>query len=179
MGCGFIAAAAAAFLPITTNQIVVGLGIVFAGSLAIDLARLSAPKANRLFYRMFPSLLTPRDAGRLASSTWYVLGVLLVFLLFPRNVAIAATLVLAVADPVGNVVGRTMGTRPFGTGTVEGTLGLVLASFLAIVFLVGPLNAAAASAATGWVETRRIPVDDNLTVPLAAGLVLWLMTFVP
>ena len=179
MGCGFVAAAAAAFLPLTRVEILVGLGVIFAGSLAVDLVRLSKPGANRLFYRLFPSLLTPRDAGRLASSTWYVLGVLVVFLLFDHTIAIAATLVLAVADPVGNVVGRTVGKRPFGTGTVEGTLGLVAASFLAIVALVGPLHAAAASLATGWAETRRVPVDDNLTVPLAAGFVLWLMTLLP
>jgi len=164
---------------VTGRVILAGLGVIFAGSLAVDLVRLSKPGANRLFYRLFPSLLTPRDAGRLASSTWYVLGVLVVFLLFDQTIAIAATLVLAVADPVGNVVGRTVGKRPFGTGTVEGTLGLVAASFLAIVALVGPLHAAAASLATGWAETRRVPVDDNLTVPLAAGFVLWLMTLLP
>ena len=109
---------------------------------------------------------------KIASSTWYVLGVLLVFAFFPERIALASTLVLAVADPVGNLVGRTVGTRPFGTGTWEGTTGLVAASFLAAVIFVPVVHAGVAALAVGIAETREWRYDDNLTVPVTAAIVL-------
>jgi len=175
--CGLLLAATVLWLPVPRNVLLGSLALLFAGSLSVDLIRLYLPSVNRLFYRLFPSLLTPRDADRLASSTWYLLGVLLAFLLFPERIAVAATLVLAVADPAGNVVGRTLGKRPFGTGTVAGTLALVVASFLVTWPLVGVLPAAVAALVAGVVETRDIGLDDNLTVPLGAALTLWAMSF--
>jgi dolichol kinase len=173
VACGLLVAGLVTFGGAPSRWMTVGLGAAFVVSLGMDLIRLYLPGANRLFYRLFPSLLTPRDSDRLASSTYYVLGLFLTFLIFPERVAVAATIVLAVADPAGNLVGRTVGSRPFGTGTVEGTLGLVLASFAAIVGLVGVIPAAVASVCTGIVETRNFGLDDNLTVPLAAGASLW------
>lgn len=152
------------------------LGSAFGASWLFDLLRLQWPVANRAFFRTFTSMASPRESGRIASSTYYALGVFLVFLLFPNSIALPSTLVLAVADPTGNLVGRRLGKHPFGTGTVEGTSALVLASFLAALVFVSPLPALAAALFVGIVETRRWSLDDNLTVPLAAALVLWLTT---
>jgi dolichol kinase len=162
---------------VVSRQSLVGiLAILFGLSLLADLMRLRWTHANRMFFRAFVSLASPREAGKIASSTWYVLGVLLVFAFFPQRVAMAATLILAVADPVGNLVGRSLGRRPFGTGTIEGTAALILASFLAaLVFF--PLGVAAVTAiAVGLAETREWRFDDNLTVPLAAATVLSLLS---
>jgi dolichol kinase len=155
------------------RQIVVGvLSILFGLSLAADLLRLRWSQANRAFFRAFVALASPREAGKIASSTWYVLGVLLVFAFFPERIALASTLILAVADPVGNLVGRTVGTRSFGTGTWEGTTGLVAASFLAAAIFVPVLHAGVAALAVGIAETREWRYDDNLTVPVTAAIVL-------
>lgn len=162
---------------VVSRQSLVGiLAILFGLSLLADLMRLRWTHANRMFFRAFVSLASPREAGKIASSTWYVLGVLLVFAFFPQRVAMAATLILAVADPVGNLVGRSLGRRPFGTGTIEGTAALILASFLAaLVFF--PMGVAAVTAiAVGLAETREWRFDDNLTVPLAAATVLSLLS---
>ena len=175
--CGLLVAATVLWMPVPRNVLLGSLAALFVGSLGMDLVRLYLPAVNRLFYRLFPSLLTPRDADRLASSTWYLLGVLLAFLLFPERIAIAATLVLAVADPAGNVVGRTLGKRPFGTGTVAGTLALSVASVLVTLPLFGMVQATVVGLVTGIVETRDIGLDDNLTVPLGAALSLWAMSF--
>ena len=162
---------------VVSRQSLVGiLAILFGLSLLADLMRLRWTHANRMFFRAFVSLASPREAGKIASSTWYVLGVLLVFAFFPQRVAMAATLILAVADPAGNLVGRSLGRRPFGTGTIEGTTALILASFLAaLVFF--PMGVAAVTAiAVGLAETREWRFDDNLTVPLAAATVLSLLS---
>jgi dolichol kinase len=174
-GAGVVVVAAVATGVVSRQTLVGILAILFGLSLLADLMRLRWTHANRMFFRAFVSLASPREAGKVASSTWYVLGVLLVFGLFPQRIAMAATLILAVADPVGNLVGRSLGRRRFGTGTVESTTALILASFLAALVFVPVGVAAVAAVAVGLVETRDWRFDDNLTVPLAAATVLSLI----
>lgn len=174
-GAGLIVVLAVTVGHVPRQTLIGVLSILFGLSLAADLLRLRWSHANRAFFRAFITLASPREAGKIASSTWYVLGVLLVFVFFPERIALASTLMLAVADPVGNLVGRTVGTRRFGTGTWEGTSGLVAASFLAALVFVPPVQAGVAALAVGLAETREWRYDDNLTVPITAGLVLSLL----
>ena len=96
------------------------LATLLALLLAADLVRLMAPGLNALFFASFPSLASPREAERLASSTWYVLGVLLVYALFPVRVAVPAILVLALADPAASALGRLVGRGGWGRGRWRG-----------------------------------------------------------
>ncbi len=142
----------------------------------VDWVRLNVQEANNLFFRTFLPLASPREAGKVASSTWYVLGVTLTLLLFPRGPALAGILVLALADPAASVLGRALGTRPFGQGTVEGSLAFLVVATLALLPLFSwPVALGAALAAT-LVEAIPWPVDDNLAIPLATGLALFLLT---
>lgn len=141
--------------------------------LAVDLARLGVPAVNRLFFRLLRRLASPREARRPASSTWYMAGCFVAVAVFPRSVAVASILVLALADPLASYVGRRWGRRPWGSGTVEGS-----AVFLSVAVLVlWPVAGwgAALVAAVGTTLVERIPwaLDDNLTVPLTAGFLLW------
>ena len=42
---------------------------------------------NAFFFRMFPSLASPREAVGIASSTWYLVGVFVTYAVFPMRVA--------------------------------------------------------------------------------------------
>ena len=109
------------------------LGAVLALMLGLDLVRLRHPETNRLFFLVFHRLASPREARGLASSTWYVMGIFLTLAIFPLEIAVAAILVLALADPLASYLGRRLGKRSLGGGTVEGTL-----VFLVVAFLVLP-----------------------------------------
>jgi dolichol kinase len=138
-----------------------------------DLARFSIPGLNRLFFRLFRPFASPREARGVASSTWYIAGCFLAVAVFPREVAVASILVLALADSVASYVGRRWGRRPFGTGSVEGSTVFFLVAFLILVPVAGWGVAAVVAGLTALVERTPWPLDDNLTVPLTAGLLLW------
>jgi dolichol kinase len=138
-----------------------------------DLARFSVPALNRLFFRLLRPFASPREARGVASSTWYIAGCFLAVAVFPREVAVASILVLALADSVASYVGRRWGRRPFGSGSVEGSTAFFLVAFLVLVPMAGWAVAVVVAGITALVERTPWPLDDNLTVPLTAGLLLW------
>ncbi|HKK93557.1 MAG TPA: hypothetical protein VJ925_08985 [Longimicrobiales bacterium] len=142
--------------------------------LALDVVRLRTTWVNRVFFRFLSALASPREARGLASSTWYALGALVAFAVYPPPIAGGAIILLALADPAAGVVGRLYGRRRFGKGTVEGTTAFWIVGSAVLVPLVGWPHAVAASAAAALAEIAPGLVDDNLVIPVVAGAVLWL-----
>ncbi len=139
-----------------------------------DLTRLRFPQLNRLFFRTFRVLASPREASGIASSTWYLTGVLVVVGLFPLSTAILAIVVLALADPAANYIGRRWGRRRMGTGTLEGALGFTAVASLILIPAAPPLAALTAATAAAFAEILPWKLDDNLVIPVVVAAVLWL-----
>jgi acyl phosphate:glycerol-3-phosphate acyltransferase len=170
---GLLIVAALAILNPSWIEAVAVLGGLTAIALALDVLRLRSRRVNRLFFRGLQPFASPREAAGIASSTWFVIGCLLTVALFPRDIAVAAILVLALADSTASYVGRRWGRRPLGTGTVEGSLVFLTIALAVLVPLVGLVAALAAALAATVAERLPWPLDDNLTVPLVTGAVLW------
>lgn len=158
------------------RTLLVSLGALLAVLLLLDLVRLSNPEVNRLFFRSFTLLASPRETARPASSTWYLLGVLLTLILFPRDAALGGILALAIADPAASLVGRRWGRKGFGKGTVEGSLVFAAVAFGALAFWAPWPQALGGAVLSALVEALPWPVDDNLAVPLAAAGALLLLS---
>jgi len=146
-----------------------GVALLFLG----DLLRLRVPSLNRLFFRLFRPLASPREAGGIASSTWYLLGCWLAVAIFPAEIAIRSILLLALADPLASYVGRRWGRRPFFSGTVEGSLLFFSVSLGLLVPFAGWAVGACVAGAVALLERVPWPFDDNLTLPLGTGALLW------
>jgi len=163
---------AVTILPVSRTTTLVCLAAAFAGLALFDLIRMRSLAVNRLFFTAFGGLASPREARGLASSTWYVLGVLVAVALFPQQVATSGILVMGLADPAAGYAGRRWGKRPLMGGTLLGS-----AVFLSVAVLVlGVRHAIVPAVVTGLMATllerRSWPLDDNLTVPVATAAVL-------
>ena len=140
------------------------------------------------------SLYRPVDSARgyPLGILFYPLSVLLLVLAFPTrpDVVGAAWGIMAFGDGAATIVGRRVGGRriPWNDEkTIAGTIGFVVAGAVAGILLAAwsrsavrpappwlftagaPLVAAVAAA---LVETIRVRLDDNISVPIIAGLVL-------
>ena len=154
------------------SMLVVLLGVL----LVIDAARLWSPAMNYRFFKYFRRIATPRDRDRPASSTWYLLGVLLTLILFPLRPAIAAIAVLGYADPIAKQVGRRIRSPDLGSGTVVGTAVFAGSATVAVALVGYSLPVAATTALlAAAVEAFSGKLDDNLTIPLVTGSLLWLV----
>lgn len=157
--------------PLARWQAAPTLGAVLAVLLVLDIVRLRIRAANRLFFRVFGRLASPREAIGIASSTWYVLGIFLAVALFPMPEAISAILVLAVADPAASWTGSRLGGRPFLGGTLSGTLVFFVVASVVLVLRHEPVTALATASIVTFAERRAWPLDDNLAIPVVcAGL---------
>jgi dolichol kinase len=172
-----VVAAAAFFLP--RMALLISLGVVTFIVFALELARLKLPAVNRWFLSFFKPLLRKEEASRLTGTGFSLAGALVAFLLFPRDIAILAVSFLAVGDPMATIVGKHIGrTRLLGRRTLEGDLACLvsctIAGFIGYfagldiswpAVLVGALGATVA-------EAVPLPINDNLMLPLFAGMVM-------
>ena len=154
---------------------VVGLACAAAMAVALDVMRLRSAALNTVFYRWFRALASPREARRPVSSTWYLIGALATVTIAPPSWSVPAILVLAVADPVASVVGRLWGRRSLGKGTWEGSVAFYAVSVAVLTPFFGVPVALAAGMFAAAAEVAPTGIDDNLTVPLATLLALWVV----
>ena len=154
------------------------LAIVAAGvgaALVLDLVRLRFKAANTVFFRWFAALASPREAQKVSSSTWFLIGALTLLLFAPPGLFVPAMLVLAFADPAASIVGRLWGRRRLGKGTWEGTTVFFLVAVIVLTPVVGLQAALVGGAAAAAFEVVPSGVDDNLLVPLVTAGALWLV----
>ncbi len=146
-------------------------------SVLIEAGRSLVGPLNDLIVSRLP-FFKPKERLQVTGATFLWLSATFVYFVFPHEAAVLALLFLAVGDPVAALVGgrdhtiRVFGKSPTGTVAfaVAATLAGVLVSIHPDVRLGWwiPLGAVAAAIA----ELVPSPVDDNLTVPLAAALVM-------
>lgn len=179
-GSGLLVGLGPALLDLSRPVTITILGAAFVVALALDLVRLRAPGVNRVFFRVFAHLASPREAEGMASSTWFALAALLAHAIFPPLYAGAGLVVLALADPSASVVGRLWGSRPLGKGSLQGTAVFFAVAWLVLGLMTGqPVSVAPVALGVALMEIVPGLVDDNLVVPLTAGVLLWLFLGTP
>lgn len=160
------------------NLLLPSLVALAAVAVTLELARQRLTALNRLLVRWLAPLLKGDEDRRITGSTYMLAGALGALLLFDRTPAAVALLFLALGDPVAALVGRPApGPRLWGKSPV-GALAFMAAGMSGVgawVLLWGlpwHWGLVAGAAAAALVELLPLPVDDNLSIPLAAGAVL-------
>jgi dolichol kinase len=134
-------------------------------------ARYFSRRGRRLFWRHLGFLTSKKDTRGPTTSLYYAASLLLSVLVFPVYAAIGAVMSLAAGDPVAAIVGGRIGRLRIKGKSVEGAFANAAVTFLLILIFVRSYHVAAAGAVAGAIaEMLSIPyLDDNITVPLAAG----------
>ena len=164
----------------------VGLaGGAFALAVFLETGRRLFPSMNRFLMSILGRIAHPHEAHRVNSSSWFItaLFVLSFFDLVYGTVGVA---ILGLADPAAAVIGRRFGRVNLVHGrTLEGTLTFwavgtaVSALCLMLWFDYGTSQvfwmASAAAGLAAIVELFSRRIDDNLAIPVAAAVGLWLV----
>jgi phosphoserine phosphatase SerB len=109
----------------------------------------------------------------------FAVGIAISLLIFPAPIAYVAITTLTLGDGCAHIFGMKFGkTRiPYNKGkNLEGTLFGFLFAFLGAMIFVDPVRALIAAAVAMLVESLPSPINDNLTMPLASGLALLLIS---
>jgi len=160
---------------VSETAMIWALAVLAGQGLALDLVRFRVGWLNALFTRLLAPLLKEYEAAHITGATYMLIAALIVFYLFGTTIAVAAMMFLALGDPAAALVGqRTPGPRFWGKSP-GGTAAFVAVSLLAVAVLGGTgavdyhWGLLVGAAVAGLVELAPLPLDDNLTVPLAAG----------
>lgn len=157
------------------------LALVVGAQLVFELLRLDSSFLPKRSW-----LLRHQERNRMAGHIFFTLGILLSLAVFEARVAVAAVLMLLFGDSA-SMLGQRLGSRKvFRRKTLESIISELFANVLvgALVlrsgFLSGPvlwLPVLGMSVAATFVEVWSDKVDDNLSIPLFAGLVGQLLMF--
>ncbi len=110
-----------------------------------------------------------------------LVGYLLAIVLFPKDIALAAIMITALGDSIGPLIGHFGRYKhPFhNTRYFEGLIAGIFAGFFGAMFFVVWYRALIASTIAMIVESidevKGMPINDNIAVPIVAGIVLLLL----
>jgi len=149
---------------------------------ALEVLRRYSTEWNKfLSEKIFRVLAHPSERHRITGSTYFILALAVVTILFPKPAVELAILILALADPAASIAGRRWGKQKlYGNKSYVGTgFFFTVAWITATIFLTTAVKdlstshavlAALITAAAGTiVEVLSTRLDDNLTVPLVCA----------
>ncbi len=153
--------------------------------LAIDILRLKSRALNEKLITFFGNFIRRNEMLGLTGMSFLSLGVTIVALVFPKDVATLALLMLAVGDPVSSIFGILYGKDVLiRKKTLQGTLAGFIACFvvsLTYFSMAGLMQERSilASLFAGLIGavselTPVFGLDDNLTFPIMSACLLWI-----
>ncbi|QCW04837.1 dolichol kinase [Natrinema pallidum] len=147
--------------------------VLATGALVLEFLRLQVG----LDWRLYDVLTREYEQDNPAAYALYLISMAAVVVIFKPAIALPAMLMLALGDPISGAVSDNTLQR-VKSPTVLGTMFLV-STIIALPFL--PLTAALLAAAGATladgvtVEIRTYIIDDNLTIPIYASCLAYLV----
>ena len=151
----------------------------------VEQIRINYPEYAATFKIVNKYLLRAEEQLKESAGMPFVMGLLLTLLSFPKVVALCAIFTLAIADPMSAIIGIRFGkNKIFKRKSMEGSAAFFVSTFCIIVFVFGTLYqhdlfmvsvlAIIVSIVMTGLELIPLRIDDNLTIPIAMGLMTWL-----
>ncbi|MCM2324068.1 MAG: SEC59/DGK1/VTE5 family protein [Oligoflexia bacterium] len=181
---GVIAFIYLAGLPTATSLFILILCLGLA--MSVETLRLRNPSFNSKVLRYWGPLMRTSEVGRVSGVPYYLAATIIAIAIFPKPVAVLSILYLACGDPIASLFGILYGDRAWrfssGKSLVGTTAGVVTCILISLLFLssmqlpVGTLLALSVigGVAGGTAELMPFEADDNFTIPVISGFVLWL-----
>jgi diacylglycerol kinase (CTP) len=169
---------------------VVVLSSLLGLSLLIETTRLKSPELNKKVMKFWGPIMRQSEATSLSGVPFYLASSALAVAIFPQPIAVLAILFLAVGDPMASLFGILFGSKSirFRNGkSLIGTLAGVVTCALIAHFYLSHLRSAGVELsvnqvwlltwigglAGGAAEMVPLETDDNFSIPVISGMVLW------
>jgi phytol kinase len=136
----------------------------------------SRGKRVPLLTRFTLKMSSETETGSFVTAPIYLaVGVILSLIIFREDIAYASITIVAVGDPAAAYIGRRFGRLRVREKTLEGFAAGVIASFVAALLWTIPILAVAGALAGMLLELLEI-LDDNLAIPIGAGIAMFIVS---
>jgi len=159
---------------------------LFALSFCMDIARFFVPAFAHWFYKFFRRLLREHELNHdkklLTGATYVLISAAVCIQWFPKLITITAFSILIISDTAAAIFGRRFGKRVFFQKSLEGAAAFFVSALVLLAFLPHAYDPTAeyvigaiAALVGAVVESASIQLrfDDNLSIPLSIGGVMW------
>ena len=161
------------------------LGAAAAAALLADWARARSPAIQSAVMVLFGKLMRPGEFASVPGAfvvngaTWTLVSAFFLLLVFPARIAALAMVIFLLGDAASGLVGRRYGRISWRISdrTVEGTCAFWAVALAVALIMPGTAIwiGVASALAAGAAEILPGPLDDNLQVPAAAALTVFLL----
>lgn len=171
-------------LVLSREQAMWVLGSILAVFGTLEITRRFSDRWNDfLVDKLFGAISRPSERYRVNSATIYLIALILIVAVFPREAVGAAVLILGLGDPAASIIGKRWGRRKlFRDKSLAGSLGFAGVSFAAVAVYFTLADAVAGTAATLGVaavlavvgavtELLSSRIDDNFSIPVVCAAV--------
>jgi len=164
------------------------LGILAATAIIIDVVTKLSPQMREVYFKIFGGILRRHEKFDkrilLNGASWVLISAFLTVLIFPKLIAITALAVLVISDIAAALFGRKFGKTPFFDKSLEGSTaffisGALVVSYISFMnglpvyfYLFGIISVIAAAVIEA--ASTVLKMDDNLSVPMSIGVILWI-----
>lgn len=169
----------------TTLSILIPITLVFVIS---DLTRYYSKTAANFYYKYFGWLLRNHERDektkRLNGASNILIAAVICVLIFPKIITITAFAVLIISDISSALIGRRFGRTKLFNKSLQGTLAFFVSGIIVILltpkidyYLLEYIIAAFAVSIAALIEVSPIPLDDNISVPISIGAIMWVLYY--
>ncbi|MCK5051344.1 MAG: phosphatidate cytidylyltransferase [Candidatus Cloacimonetes bacterium] len=143
-------------------------------ALIIEIARIEHKTFKRIFYNLVGILLRKHEIHNFTGATYLMMSALLCIGFFPADIAVVSLAFLAIGDTLAALVGIPLGKRKIlnTSKSLEGSLACFAGCFVFGLFFLNPVVALIGAFTATVAEFSRIPIDDNIKIPIISGLVM-------
>jgi len=170
------------------------LAFLLSGSMIVETLRFKVPAVQKIFFKLFGSMLREEESKRTTGSTYVIGAALLCAILFRENphISFMVLSLFILGDAIAAIVGLSMGRIKIGKKSLEGSLACFLLCIILFygVFPIVPglldiwngklpfVLVLTTSFAITIFEliplriTKKFTINDNLAVPVIAGYIM-------
>ncbi|MBC8174673.1 MAG: hypothetical protein H8E82_03360 [Candidatus Marinimicrobia bacterium] len=147
------------------------LGIGTIGILVVEILRMRTPLVGKIFEFIFGKIVRVSEERSFTGATFTLIGSFVTILIFEKEVAVVALLILTTADSLAALVGVKWGKIPLLGKSAEGTATFFIIG-IAIVFCFPELPrfpAVCGVITATIIELLPSPINDNLMIPITVA----------
>ncbi len=144
-------------------------------AIIIEIIRLEHRTVKRVFYRVFGIMLRKHEIANLTGASYLLTSTVFTVALFPAEIAFISLSFLALGDTFAAIFGIRFGKRKYKKShkSFEGSIACFVSCFAyAILFGIHPAMALVGSLAATFAEASRIPIDDNIKLPIITAIIM-------
>lgn len=174
---------------LSEGTVITILVLCLSGAVTTEILRHFSPSLNQRICERMRLIMRERERGRISSATWFMGSILVVFLIFPKEVGMLALYFTAVGDTAAGIVGSRWGKHRFGEHvSLEGSAAAFLVCFSGTMLLASHgleffhpqgihlwIFSTLAGLTAALAESSFKRLDDNMVIPLFSAPVLWIL----